>query len=143
MKPISTLKKNLLACSLAAILLGSTALVFAATEPVKQGAGDITYVSGGVGDKSLARMTAMVSDYNVKFVFAKTSGEFVSGVMVTITDAKGRTVVDAKSDGPWFLTRLPAGNYQIAASLAGKTERQQIDVGSSKLSTVDFRWTGN
>ena len=143
MKPISTLKKNLLACSLAAILLGSTALVFAATEPVKQGVGDITYVSGGVGDESLARMTAMVSDYNVKFVFAKTSGEFVSGVMVTITDAKGRTVVDAKSDGPWFLTRLPAGNYQIAASLAGKTERQQIDVGSSKLSTVDFRWTGN
>ena len=143
MKPISTLKKSLLACSLAAILLGSTALVFAATEPVKQGAGDITYVSGGVGDESLARMTAMVSDYNVKFVFAKTSGEFVSGVMVTITDAKGRTVVDAKSDGPWFLTRLPAGNYQIAASLAGKTERQQIDVGSSKLSTVDFRWTGN
>ena len=143
MKPISTLKKNLLACSLAAILLGSTALVFAATEPVKQGAGDITYVSGGVGDESLARMTAMVSGYNVKFVFAKTSGEFVSGVMVTITDAKGRTVVDAKSDGPWFLTRLPAGNYQIAASLAGKTERQQIDVGSSKLSTVDFRWTGN
>ena len=143
MKPISTLKKNLLACSLAAILLGSTALVFAATEPVKQGAGDITYVSGGVGDESLARMTAMVSDYNVKFVFAKTSGEFVSGVMVTITDSKGRSVVEARSDGPWFLTRLPAGNYQIAASLAGKTERQQIDVGSSKLSTVDFRWTGN
>ena len=54
MKPMSALKNKLLACSLAAVLLGSAAPVLAANvEPVIQGAGNVTYVSGGVGDDYL------------------------------------------------------------------------------------------
>jgi len=140
MKPMSALKNQLLACSLAAVLLGSASLGFAATEPVIQSAANVSYVSGGVGDESLARLSAMSGEFNVKLVFAKTSGEFVSGVGVAITDAKGRNVVDARADGPWFLARLPAGHYQIVASLGGKAEKRQIEVGASKLSTLDFRW---
>ena len=141
MKPMSALKNKLLACSLAAVLLGSAAPVLAAdVEPVIQGAGNVTYVSGGVGDESINRLTAMANEFNVKLVFARTSGEFVSGVAVKITDAGGRSVVDARSDGPWFLARLPVGHYQIVASLGGKAEKRQIDVGASKLSTIDFRW---
>lgn len=139
MKPISALKNKLLACSLAALLLGP-AICAAAPEPVIQAGGNVSYVSGGVGDESIARLTAMASEFNVKLVFARTSGEYLSGVRVEISDAGGRSVVDARADGPWFLTRLPAGHYQIVASLAGKAEKRQIDVGASKLATVDFRW---
>ncbi|MBS1230987.1 MAG: hypothetical protein H6R17_4264 [Proteobacteria bacterium] len=141
MKPINALKNRLLGCAIAAVLLGSAALAAAAdAEPVIQAGSNVSYVSGGVGDESLARLTAITGEYNVKLVFARTSGEYLSNVRVEITDAKGRNVVDSHSDGPWFLIRLPAGHYQIVASLGDKAEKRAIDVGTSKLSTLDFRW---
>jgi len=42
--------------------------------------------------------------------------------------------------GTWFLAKLPAGNYQIVATFAGKAEKRTITVGAEKLKTVDFRW---
>ena len=140
MKPIRALKSTLLACSLAALLV-SSAVGAATVEQVIQSSGNVSYVSGGVGSESLDRLSAIAGQFNVKLIFAMTSGEYVSNVRVEITDAKGRNVVDTHSDGPWFLARLPAGHYQIVASLSGKAEKREINVGASKLSTIDFRWT--
>lgn len=144
MKAIGTMKKNWLACGIAALLLGSASLVAAAdVESVVhrgESSNGVTYVSGGVGNESIDRLTAMSGEFNVKLIFAMNSGEYVSGVKVVILDSKERTVVDAVSDGPWFLSKLPAGNYHIVASLAGKAEKRQIVVGADKLMTVDFRW---
>lgn len=144
MKPIRRMKNNWLACCAAAVLLGSTTLASAAdAEPVVQTSGSVTYVSGGVGTESLDRLSAMSSDFNLKLVFAMNSGEYVSDVRVVISDAKGQTLVDAVSNGPWFLTRLPAGTYKIVATLAGKAERREIAVAATKSATVDFRWAAN
>lgn len=73
-------------------------------------------------------------------LFALKSGAYVSDVRVTIADATGRTVLDATSDGPWFLTKLPAGTYQIVATLAGRAIKQPLSVGTARLKTIDFRW---
>ena len=144
MKPMKALKNKLLAASIAALLLGSASLVVAAdAEPVIQSNANVSYVSGGVGDESLDRLNAIAGQFNVKLIFAMNSGEYVSNVRVEITDSKGRNVVDARSDGPWFLARLPVGHYQLVATLSGQAEKRQLDVGANKLSTVDFRWTGN
>jgi len=64
----------------------------------------------------------------------------VSDVKVAIADAAGKTLLDTTSDGPWLLTRLPAGNYQIVATFSGNAVRRQVAVGTAKLRTVDFRW---
>ena len=61
-------------------------------------------------------------------------------VKVVIADAKGKTLVDATSAGPWFLVKLPAGSYQIVATFAGKDVKRPITLGTAKLQTVDFRW---
>jgi hypothetical protein len=59
---------------------------------------------------------------------------------VTIADAAGKTMLDTTSEGPWLLTKLPAGNYQVVATFAGTAERRAIAVGAGNLRTVDFRW---
>ena len=82
----------------------------------------------------------MSSQFNLKLIFALKSGEYLSGVQVAITDAKGKSMLDTTSEGPWFMTRLPVGKYQIVATVAGKTEKRQITVDGTKLKTVDFRW---
>ena len=128
-----------------ALLLASATLVpiaYTADEEAVRSSGGVSYVSGGVGTASTDRLSALAKDFNLKLVFALKSGDFVSGVDVTIADAAGKTLVNTKSEGPWFLTRLPAGNFKIAATFDGKTESRTIAVGAEKMKTVDFRWAG-
>ena len=68
------------------------------------------------------------------------SGEYVSGVRVVIATTKNGPLLDSTSEGPWFMAKLPSGNYQIVATLAGKTIHHQIEIDSKKLRTIDFRW---
>lgn len=128
----------------AAILLGGASLVSAAdgnNDGAVQRTGGVSYVSGGVGLDSIDHLSSLARDFNLKLVFALKSGDYVSDVKVTIANASGRTMLDTTSEGPWLLTKLPAGNYQIVATLAGKSEKRAIAVGAEKLKTVDFRWS--
>jgi hypothetical protein len=127
-----------------AMLLGAASLVPAANaigDESVQTAGGVSYVSGGVGTDSIERLNSLAKDFNLKLVFAMKSGDYVSGVKVTIADAAGKTLLDTTSEGPWFLTRLPLGSYQIVATFAGKADKRTIAVGAEKLKTVDFRWS--
>lgn len=105
-----------------------------------QTAGGVSYVSGGVGTDSIDRLRSLSGDFNLKLVFAMKSGEHVSDVGVVIADTAGKTLLDTTSEGPWFLAKLPAGNYQIVATFGGNAVKRQITIGTAKLRTVDFRW---
>lgn len=144
MKTISDTQSGMLTRSFAALLLGAAMLlsisnVHSADARVQTSSG-ISYVSGGVGDDSIAKLEALARDFNVKLVFALQSGNYVSDVKVVIADAKGKTLVDATSAGPWFLVKLPAGSYQVVATFAGKDVKRSVTAGKAKLQTVDFRW---
>jgi hypothetical protein len=127
----------------AVIALGSALIIAAASassDAVVRTAGGVSYVSGGVGTDSIERLNSLARDFNLKLVFALNSGAYVSDVGVVIADAAGKTLLDTTSEGPWLLTRLPAGNYQIVATFAGNPVKRQVAVGAATLSTIDFRW---
>lgn len=146
MKRTPGIKRKLIAHSFAAILLGFASFIPAAvadsvdSEAIARSADGVPYVSGGIGTESIDRLNSLARDFNLKLVFALSAGDYVSDVGVSIANAKGKTLLEATSEGPWFYTRLPAGNYQVSATLNGKTVKRQVAVGSSKLRTVDFRW---
>ncbi len=134
---------KLFATAVVSILLGAASLVpvaNASSDESVQTAGGVSFVSGGVGTDSTDRLSSLAKDFNLKLVFALKSGDYVSDVKVTIVDAAGKTVLDTTSEGPWFLTLLPVGNYKILATFAGKAEKRTIAVGADKLKTIDFRW---
>jgi hypothetical protein len=143
MKKIPGMKSRISASGLAAIVLGSALLAAVASAndaTVLRTAGGVSYVSGGVGADSIDRLNSLARDFNLKLVFALKSGSYVSDVGVVIADAAGKTVLATTSEGPWLLTRLPAGNYQIVATFAGNTVTRQVAVGAAALTTLDFRW---
>jgi len=143
MKQISGMKKKSLAHGFAAILLCSASLIHVAganSDEVLQTSGGVPYVSGGVGLDSIDRLSSLAAEFNLKLVFALRSGEYLSGVRVVVVNAAGRTLLDTTSEGPWFLTRLPAGNYQVTATFEGQAQKRHIAVGAARLRTVDFRW---
>lgn len=104
-------------------------------------AGGLPYVSGGVGEESLQELSAHAREFNLKLVFATKSGAYLSNVGVAIADAKGKKLLDATSEGPWFLTKLPRGNYRVVASHGGRALERPIAVDGTALRTVDFRWS--
>jgi hypothetical protein len=105
----------------------------------------IRYVSGGVGEDERAELDALSNQYNLRLLFAmQGSGEYLAAVRVNILDAHGGTVLTAQSRGPWFFTQLPPGDYVVDASTPGQglqqPQRQEVHIGDSGQSRLDFRW---
>jgi len=117
---------------LAAVSAGGS--VAHAELPAAQTQGVVSWVSGGIGEGAAAEFKAAQAQYPLSIEMSRTAtpkNEYVSDAVVKITDAKGTTVLDAKSDGPFMLLKLPPGTYRIEATLDGKTAKSgALKVGS-------------
>ena len=98
------------------------------------------YVTGGVGSEAVDRLKSMEGDFNLKLVFANTAGAYLSDIKVTIVDASGEVVLDATTEGPILMARLPAGDYRVDATSVGHPESRKITAAAGKLLTLDLRW---
>ncbi len=136
----STLLSSLgLAASLCGVALPSTA----ASLPAVQHAGNITFVTGGIGlDESTAFKSAM-KEWPLTLLFAERIGqraEYVANVQVEVSDLKGHTAIDTTSQGPFMLANVQPGSYKVAATLDGKTLRQVVAVTQGKAAKATFLW---
>ena len=103
--------------------------------------GDVTYVSGGVGSDSIQAMREIERGYNLRLMFAIAgSGEYLADVRVKLVDAKGRTVLDAVSDGPYFFAKVPPGRYQVVAETEGDAKTRSVDISPSGAVSQSFYW---
>lgn len=110
--------------------------------PQVKKAGEISYLSGGVGKPEREQLRALEKDFNLKLVFTLADGKFVASVRVVVSDAKGRKLLEHVADGPFFMARLPAGQYSIAATYAGNTQTRKVEVAADRLRTEQLRWSG-
>jgi hypothetical protein len=102
----------------------------------------IPYVSGGIGLDEREALTRMSPDYNLKLSFAVTSGNYLGDVPIVIRDAGGKVVLEAVSEGPWFLTKLPPGKYNVTAKLMGQIQQRSVQVSAGGQSQLSFFWKG-
>jgi len=123
------------------ILSSGVALLAAAGDyPATQQYQGIPYVSGGVGDEGQQALKTMESRFNLKLVFAASSGEYLADIQVRILDQQGNVVLQANSEGPWFYASLPPGTYTVQARGFGKDQEHKLEVSSGKLTEVVLRW---
>lgn len=101
----------------------------------------IVYMSGGVGKTEAAAMKEEARHYPLSMVFsANKDNEYLADVHVTITDKTGKEVLSAVSSGPILLVKLPAGRYQVAAEVDGKTLHRTVQVSARKERQVHMHW---
>jgi hypothetical protein len=110
--------------------------------PQVKKAGEISYLSGGVGKPEREQLRALEKDFNLKLVFSAADGKYVANVRIVVSDAKGRKLLEHVADGPFFMARMPAGEYSVAATFAGKTQTRKIGVAANRLHTEHLRWGG-
>lgn len=97
------------------------------------------WLSGGFGEGAREELLdRFADDFNLKLEFALDKGNYLGDVDVRITNTAGETVMEANSKGPWFMTRLPPGEYQATASGFGQSFDKQVSVPASGLNTVVF-----
>lgn len=102
--------------------------------------GSVPYLTGGVGENERATIEPLERNYNLKLVFAARSGAYLATPMVRIEDMNGKEILHMRSDGPWFLAKLPSGEYKVVVSRTGhQTEIQNVKVGEG-LQTTEFLW---
>ena len=106
-------------------------------------AGDVSYLTGGIGSLEAERMREAAKDYALEIVFVqklKQLEEFISDVKVQIQDAQKNTVLDVITEGPFLLVNLPNGKYIITAEFNGDIKQQKVNVAAKKHQKIVFWW---
>ncbi|HKU70568.1 MAG TPA: carboxypeptidase-like regulatory domain-containing protein [Burkholderiales bacterium] len=126
-----------------ALFLGAVqAPAYSAGTATPAATGSIPHVSGGIGEGEQQQLLARQRDYNLKLVFTLNEGNYIADVNVAVKDKAGKTVLEDVSGGPFFLAKLPAGQYSVVATYDGKAVTRKVSVGSG-LHTEQFRWAAN
>lgn len=103
--------------------------------------GTIRYFSTGIGQ---VEREAAYPPFALKLVFTAGGKSFVTGVGVTLRDAKGLPVLTVPQEqitGPWLFIDLPEGVYEVTATLGGVTNRVAgIKVRHGHVTTQHMRW---
>ena len=106
-------------------------------------AGDVSYLTGGIGSSEAESMREAAKDYALEIVFVqklKQLEEFISDVKVQIQDAQKNTVLDVITEGPFLLVNLPNGKYIITAEFNNDTKQQKVNIGAKKHQKIVFWW---
>lgn len=140
---IRTNIRPVLAALAAAAALAGTSAAWSAPLPPVQTQGAVTFVSGGVGKDSAAAFQAAAKEWPAMLEFAvksKPHVDYLANVKVRVSDAKGHTVLDAVSDGPFLLARMAAGTYHVKATFGGKTLNRALHVKAGQHAREVFVW---
>jgi hypothetical protein len=110
----------------------------------EQQVGNVTYISGGVGEAEAAVMRNMAKDYLLEVSFMhKQPGqreEMLADIGVQIVDEQNNKLLDIRTDGPYLLANMPEGNYLIIADHEGDIKQQKISIDIKKHKKVVFWW---
>ena len=104
--------------------------------------GDISYVSGGIGGDQRQALREAAPNYNLHLLFAGGgSGEYLSSIKVTIVDQQGVIVLEAVSEGPYFMAKMSPGKYKVSAD-AGSAGAQTrvVTVPPRGAASTSFFW---
>ncbi|HEY3066418.1 MAG TPA: carboxypeptidase regulatory-like domain-containing protein [Methylomirabilota bacterium] len=103
-------------------------------------AADVPYISGGVGSDEREELLAKERDYNLKVIAARSSGHYLSGVVIVIESAAGERMLETTMTGPILLAKLPPGSYTLKATAGDQTQSQTVTIPAQGSKQVQFRW---
>lgn len=105
--------------------------------------GNVSFVSGGVGQEEVCQIKSMRNGYNLHLLFAESpSSQFLADIPVRIVDHTGTAVLDTRAQGPYLYARLPPGSYRILAENGDRTQIRQVRISTNaKPVAVSFVWT--
>jgi hypothetical protein len=115
-----------------------TVASFAADTPQPIIKGDITYISGGIGDEDREALETTKKNYNLIITSAKSSGSFIGETQLIIYNKLGDELLNT-SAGPLFYAHLPNGQYIIEATMGDNSKKKNITIKNNTVK-INFLW---
>ena len=138
--------KITVAAAAAAVLLGGGLARAATVLPPVHKTGSIEYLSGGIGLGESKAIESASRQWPLTLEFAtrdRQRADFMADVKVRVRDARGHDALDATSDGPFLLAKLPPGSYVIDATAGGKTLHEHVVIRQHQPTRAVFVWAGD
>lgn len=131
----SVLLAGLMATALAAPAFAALPL----PQPMHQG--DVTYISGGIGQSEQRALEADARHYNLAITNADKAGAFTDGTNLVIKAKSGKDVLSVAASGPLLYAKLPPGDYTIDASSVGQHRVRHVSVPAKGAADVHLIWS--
>jgi hypothetical protein len=118
-------KYSLVLLAIIGIIMVSASSICSAEEDfLKKGReGNISFLSGGVGQAERETLKEMGKGYPLKLIFSNRKGEYLCDVTVKILDQKNKPIFTTVSNGPWLFIDIPPGTYHLEISFKRKQNR--------------------
>jgi len=110
--------------------------------PAQVSPGGIEYLTGGKTPEAADAVKRAAQEYPLELVFVEQDGGAKRALYdnpVVIRDARGEVVFAGRTDGPYFLARLPEGDYTVTTHWDAWTFTNPVTVGAGR-SRVVFDW---
>jgi len=108
-----------------------------ALEVQKQG--DVSFVSGGIGEDETAALKAVQNRYNLRILNADKTGHYSGDIHIMVKDSKQTTVLDTVG-GPFIYANLPSGRYVVEGASQGESRKQAVSITGKTPAKVRFTW---
>jgi hypothetical protein len=137
------IRKAAIATTLGTLMMGGAFAQAATALPPIHKDGYVEYLSGGIGKDEATVIESASKRWPLTLEFVvkdKPRADFTADVNVVVRDAKGHTVLQATSDGPFLLAKLALGHYAVDATLAGKTLHEKVLIKHGQPAKAVFEW---
>lgn len=135
---MTNITKFLMTCLISSMALLSTANSVYAQEASMS---EAIYANGGIGQEETDEMRAKAGDYNLRLYMSEgKNGHAITGVQVSITDKKGKSVLDMPSSGPMLFAHVENGSYRINAIYNGTTISRKVVISNHRGVNVYLTW---
>jgi hypothetical protein len=128
------------AAIIAALTLGARAWAAEPLQPMQVvSAGAERFVSGGVGEQERKELFESMPSFDLLVSFARRDdGSFLTGVDVEVRRAgHASSTTVFTTAGPYLLAKLPAGHYELTASLPGwSSAHHSLDIEPGKRERI-------
>jgi hypothetical protein len=124
----------------ALVVAGAMGSAYAQTDglPTIYSRGQVSYTSGGVGQDEEQAFKREAPNWPLALQFSGMGGEYIADVHLSIVKRDGTKMLEAVSQGPFMLVKLPPGAYTLHVEY--KHQAQQKDVNISGHASAAFRW---
>ena len=106
----------------------------------------IRFITGGIGSDVSKAMQAEAKQWPLLIEFSQADGQakpaWVSGVKISISDAKNAPLLDTICDGPLMLVKLPPGSYSVSASYNGVAQTRTLVSAKDVPQRIVITWKG-
>jgi hypothetical protein len=111
--------------------------------PAQVAPGGVEYLTGGKNPAEADAVKRAAQEYPLELVFMEHDGAAKRALYdnpVVIRDASGKVVLAGRTDGPYFLAKLPAGRYTITTHWDSWTFTKPVTIGADDRARVVFAW---